>query len=149
MAEVYPGSAMGRTAVAMNVEKLGPGDLQRWIDRAFRPHNAALAVVGEVDLKEAEKEVREYFDGWKGTQDPKTEVQRGKLTERLGPVRIVEIERPGAETTEIRVGCSVEPQGQMDVIAMRMLGSRLRTKLGTLARSTLGGSDGFSGGSDF
>jgi zinc protease len=148
LAEVYPGAAMGRTALASNIEKLGPRDVQRWIDQAFRPHNAVLAVVGDIEVKEAEKQVREYFDGWQGAQDPKAEARLGTLTERPGPVRVLAIDRPGAETTEIRIGCSVEPKSQADLVAMRMLGSRIRTKLGTLARSTLGGSDGFAGGSD-
>jgi zinc protease len=147
LAEVYPGAAMGRTALASNVEKLGPRDLQRWIDQAFRPHNAVLAVVGDIEVKETEKQVREYFDDWKGAQDPKAEANLGKLTERHGPVRVLAIDRPGAETTEIRVGCSVEPKNQAELVAIRLLGTRLRAKLGTLARSTLGGSDGFAGGS--
>jgi zinc protease len=147
LAEVYPGAAMGRTAVASNVEKLGPRDLQRWIDQAFRPHNGVLAVVGDIDVKDAEKQVREYFDSWQGARDPKAEADLGGLKERPGPVRILAIDRPGSETTEIRLGCSVEPKNQAEVVAIRMLGARLRTKLGTLARSTLGGSDGFGGGS--
>ncbi len=147
LAEVYPGSAMGRTALADNIKKIGTGDVNQWIDSSFRPQNAVLAVVGDFELKEAEKLVRERFEGWRGAQDPKAEAQTGKLTARLGPVRVVAIDRPGAHGTEIRVGCSIEPGGKLsDVIAMRILGARLRTKLGTLARSTLGGSDGFSGG---
>jgi zinc protease len=148
LAEVYPGSAIGRTAVAHNIEKLGPRDLNQWMDRAFRPHNGALAVVGDVDIKEAEKQVHTYFDGWKGSTDPKAEMPFGQISERIGPVRVIAIDRPGAQETEIRIGCSVAPQSQGDLAAIRMLGSRLRTKLGTLARTTLGGSDGFSGGSD-
>jgi zinc protease len=148
LAEVYAGTATGRTALAANVEKLGPTDLQRWIDQAFRPHNAVLAIVGDIDVKDTERQVREYFDAWKGAQEPKDEAPLGKLTERIGPVRVIAIDRPGAETTEIRLGCSVEPKSPADVVAMRMLGARLRAKLGTLARSTLGGSNGFSGGSD-
>jgi zinc protease len=147
LADVYPGSAMGRTAVADNVDRIGPRGVQRWIDSSFRPHNAVLAVVGDIDVKEAEKQVREAFEGWKGVRDPKAEAQLGKLSERAGPVRVLAIDRPGAKDTEIRLGCSVEPQSQIDLVAIHMLGARLRSKLGTLARSTLGGSDGFSGGS--
>ncbi len=147
LAEVYPGTALGRTAQASTIEKLGPRDLQHWVDQAFRPHNAVLAVVGDIDVKEAEKQVREYFDGWKGAREPKAEADVGTLTERHGPVRVLAIDRPGAETTEIRLGCSVQPKSQADMVAIRMLGARLRTKLGSLARSTLGGSAGFSGGS--
>lgn len=147
LADVYPGSAMGRTALAESFKKLGPGDVQRWIDRSFRPQNAVLAVVGDIDLKDAEKEVRSRFEGWRGAQDAKAEAQLGTLTERSGPVRVLAIDRPGAVETEIRLGCSVEPQGQSDLVAMHMLGARLRVRLGTLARTTLGGSEGFTGGS--
>ena len=146
LAEVYPGSVMGRTALADNFKRLDPGDLNKWIDRAFRPQNAVLAVVGDIDVKGAEKQVREWFEGWKGAQDPKAEAQAGTLTDRPGPVRVVAIDRPGATETEIRVGCSIDGGKVPDVIAMRLLGTRLKTKLGTLARSTLGGSDGFFGG---
>jgi zinc protease len=214
LAEVYPGTAMGRTALADNFKQLGPSDLQKWVDRTFRANNAVLAVVGDIDVKEAEKLVRDSFEGWKGDRSPKApkagarrgslsdqagpvpiswtsgrsvvsaavagaidagqteklrssaeeaakaeaplpmtsqrtgaEASLGTLSERTGPVRVVVIERPGAPETEIRVGCSIEPRGQeSDLAAMRLLGTRLRTKLGTLARSTLGGSDGFSGG---
>jgi zinc protease len=147
LAEVYPGSAMGRTAVADNFKRLGPGDVGRWMDRSFRPKNAVLAVVGDIDIKEAEKQVREWFEGWKGAPDPKAEASLGTLKERPGPVRVVAIDRPGAKETEIRLGCSIEPHGKLsDLIAIRLLGTRFRTKLGTLARGTLGGSDGFSGG---
>ncbi len=146
LADVYPGSAMGRTAVADNIDRIRPSGVQRWIDATFRPHNAVLAVVGDIDLQQTEKQVRQWFEKWKGAQDPKAEAQLGKLTERTGPVRVLAIERPGAEETEIRVGCSVEPRSQTDLIAMNMLGARLRAKLGTLARSTLGGSEGFFGG---
>lgn len=147
LAEVYPGSAIGRTALADNIKRIGTGDVNQWIDRSFRPQNAVLAVVGDIDVKEAEKQVREWFEGWKGMRDPTAEAKLGRLAERNGPVRVVAIDRPGATETEIRVGCSIEPGGKVsDVLAMGILGARLRTRLGTLARSTLAGSDGFSGG---
>ena len=149
LADVYPGSAMGRTALVDKLDRIGPRGVQRWIDASFRPHNAILAVVGDIDLKEAEKQVRAWFEGWNGVQDPKAEAPLGMLTERPGPVRVLAIDRPGALETEIRVGCSVEPQSQTDLVAMHLLGARLRTKLGSLARGTLGGSEGFAGGATF
>lgn len=147
LAEVYPGLTLGRTALAENFKKISTGDLNTWLDHTFRPQNAVLAVIGDIEVKEAEKQVRELFEGWKGARDAKAETQLGRLTERHGPVHVLAIDRPGALETEIRVGCSIEPMDKLsDVIAIRLLGTRLRTRLGTLARTTLGGSDGFSGG---
>jgi predicted Zn-dependent peptidase len=111
-------------------------------------------VAGAIDAGQTEKLRSSAEEATKAEAPLPTTSQRtgaeaslGTLSERTGPVRVVVIERPGAPETEIRVGCSVEPRGEeSDLAAMRLLGSRLRTKLGTLARSTLGGSDGFSGG---
>ncbi|MGO9832487.1 MAG: insulinase family protein [Myxococcaceae bacterium] len=146
LAEVLPGSAGGRTAQAEDFKKLGTGDVNRWIEQTFRPNNAVLAVVGDINVAEAEASVHEWFEGWKGQRDGRGEAPAGKLRERKGAVHVVTVDRPGAERTEIRIGCGIEAQSPTDLLAMRILGARLRTKLGTLARSTLGGSDGFSGG---
>ncbi len=146
LAEVYPGSTLGRTAQAADFQKLGTRDINRWIDESFRPGNAVLAVVGDINLSETEEQVRKLFEGWKGERAPQAEAAPGKIRERPGPVRLLTVDRPGAERTEIRLGCGIEPQSPTDLLAIRMLGARLRTKLGTLARTTLGGSEGFAGG---
>jgi zinc protease len=147
--ETYPGSAYGRTALTTNIEKLGTGDGQRWMDRSFRPGNAVLAVVGDIDVAEAQKQVRQAFDGWRGDVDRRAQAPLGRLSERSGAVRLLVVDRTGAQDTEIRVGCSVPTETDAELIALRLLGTRLRTKLSTLARSTLGGSNGFTGGASF
>gem|GEM_PF-352785 len=153
LAEVYPGSAAGRMAQAEDFKKLGSGQLNRWMDGSFRPNNAVLAVVGDINVAEAEQQVHRWFDGWKGERDPRAQAPRTRLKERKGPVRVLTVDRPGAERTEIRIGCGIQPEAATragaDLLALRLLGARLRTKLATLARSTLGGSDGFSGGASF
>ncbi len=146
LAEVYSGASGGRTAQAEDFKKLGTGDVNRWMDQSLRPNNAVLAVVGDINVAEAEASVHEWFEGWKGQRDGRGEAPAGKLKERKGPVHVLTVDRPGAERTEIRIGCGIETESATDLLAMRILGARLRTKLGTLARSTLGGSDGFSGG---
>ena len=150
LADVYPGSSAGRVAQADDFKKLGTGQLNRWMDGSFRPDNAVLAVVGDINVAEAEQQVHQWFDGWRGARDARAQAPRGGLKERKGPVRVLTVDRPGAERTEIRIGCGIQPNGAAhtgtDLLALKLLGSRLRTKLGTLARSTLGGSDGFAGG---
>jgi zinc protease len=147
--ETYAGSAYGRTALTANIEKLGTGDGQKWMERSFRPSNAVLAVVGDIDPLEAENQVRQAFEGWHQDADRRTEAPLGQLSERVGPVRLLTVDRPGAQDTEIRVGCSVHSQTDAELVALRLIGARLKTKLSTLARTTLGGSDGFTGGASF
>ncbi len=153
LAEVYPTAPARRVAQAEDFSKLGTGQLNRWMDKAFRPDRAVLAVVGDINLSQADQQVRQYFDGWRGVGDPQVEAPSGTLKERKGPVRILTVDRPGAERTEIRIGCGIQPENPafalVDFLALRMLGAQLRTKLGTLARSILAGSDGFSGGAAF
>ena len=152
-AEVYSGSSAGRVAQADDFKKLGPGQLNRWMDGSFRPDNAVLAIVGDINVTEAEQKVHQWFDGWKGQRDPRAQAAGGTLKERKGPVRVLTVDRPGAERTEIRIGCGFQPDGGTrsgtDLVALKLLGARLRTKLTTLARTTLGGSDGFAGGASF
>lgn len=145
----FPGSPLGRTASASDYERLGTGDLQTWMDRTFRPKGAVLAVVGDIDPTEAEKLVRDWFDRWQGAPDSRSEAQPRLANGQAGPVQVVRVDRPGLQQTELRLGCSIPEPSQTDVLALRLLGSRLTARLGSLARSSLGGSYGFYGGANF
>lgn len=142
----FPGSPLGRTAMATDFDKLGTGDLQTWIDRTVRPKGAVLAVVGDIDMVETEKLVRDWFEGWSGSPDPRAEAQPRPGGTELSAVQVVRVDRPGLQQTEIRLGCSIPDPTQTDSIALRLLGSHLRGRLGNLARSNLGASYGFRGG---
>ncbi len=142
--QTFLGSPLGRVAVATDIERLGPNDLQTWIDRTFHPRGAVLAVVGDINFVEAEKEVRDWLEGWQGDRDPRGEAPPSKVREQEGPVRVVRIDRAGVKQTDIRLGCAVATQNEADRIALRLLASRIRGRLWSLARSSLGGSYGFS-----
>lgn len=142
----FPASPLGRTAQAADFDRLGTGDLQTWIDRTIRPKSAALAVVGDIDVAEAEKLVRNWFEGWEGAPDPRGQAPLPGTSPPDGPVQVLHVDRPGLKQTEIRLGCSMPTSSQTDVIALRLLGARITQKLGNLARSSLGGSYGFHGG---
>jgi zinc protease len=143
---IYPGSPYGRTAVSTSFEKLNSGDVQTWINRTFRPKNAVMAVVGDIEFAQAERQVREWFGDWNGNIDPAAEAPLRRIDPRSGPVPILKVDRPGVAQTEVRLGCSMSPQSPTDFIALQLLGARLRSRVSTLARSTLGGSYGFLGG---
>jgi zinc protease len=142
----YPGSSLGRTAVAADYEKLGAGDLQTWIDRTLRPNGAALAIVGDIDLNDAEKLVRAWFEEWQGAPDTRAEALASPAPAQDGPLQLFRVDRPGFKQTELRLGCSVATPSSTDRIALRLVAARLRSRLGNLARSSLGGSYGFQGG---
>jgi zinc protease len=144
--QTYKGTALGRMAQATDFDHLGTGDLQTWIDRSIRPKNAALAVVGDIDVAEAEKLVRSWFEGWEGAQDPRGEAHPPSAASIDGPVQVIHVDRPGAKQTEIRLGCSMPTSNQTDTIALRLLGARITGRLSNLARTSLGGSYGFQGG---
>jgi len=146
LAEIYPGSPYGRTPVTRDLEKLGGGDVQRWIDHTYRPRNAVMAVVGDIDLAVAEKQVRDWFDGWRGEVDSTAEASLRKLDDGGGGTRIVRFDRPGATQTELRMGCSLVFGSPTDRVALELLASRVQRGVHRLARATLGGSYGFSGG---
>jgi zinc protease len=64
-------------------------------------------------------------------------------------VRVIRIDRPGAKQTDLRIGCSLPAQTPTERIALRLLAERMRQHLWNLARNSLGGSYGFSGGASF
>lgn len=144
-----PGSSLRRVATAADIERLGPGDLQTWIDRAMHPRGAALAVVGDIDLVEAQKEVRDWFDGWDGAQDLRAEAPPGTLEEQTGPVRVSHIDHLGVKQTDLQLGCAVRTESPTDRIALRLLASRLWGRLWAHARGSLGGSYGFTNSVSF
>lgn len=145
---VFPGSPLGRTASASDYERLGTGDLQTWMDRTFQPKGAVLAVVGDFDPVQAERLVRDWFDGWHGTPDARAEAQPHAVADQAAP-QVVRVDRPGLQQTEIRLGCSMPNPTAVEMMALRLLGARLAARLEALARSNLGGSYGFHGGAEF
>ncbi|MGO9831599.1 MAG: M16 family metallopeptidase [Myxococcaceae bacterium] len=149
--QAFLGSALGRVATADDIAQLGAGDLQTWIDRSIRPRGAVLAVVGDIDPVEAEKEIRDWLESWQGEQDPRAEAPPASAGEEAVPtqVRVIRIDRPGVKQTDIRLGCSVRTENSADRIAVRLLAGRIRGRLWNLARTSLGGSYGFSGGASF
>jgi len=108
-----------------------------------------LAVVGDIDLVEAEKQVRDWFEGWEGAPDARAEAGLKPVAAPGDSVQVVRVDRPGMKQTEIRVGCSLPAASTNDRIALRLLGARMTSRLGSFARSNLGGSYGFRGGASF
>ncbi|MDB4979400.1 MAG: hypothetical protein JWM82_152, partial [Myxococcales bacterium] len=67
---VWAGHPYGNRPLADQVAAVPEADISRWIDRTLVPKNAALIVVGDLDLPEAEAAARETFAGWNESPGP-------------------------------------------------------------------------------
>ncbi len=142
---VYGSHPYGRVVPPDAWEKVGSGEAQRYLDRAFVPANAVLTVAGDLDLQEAEEIVRDYFGGWTAKADQKSYVT-GTLPQRGGePVPVVKEARPGARQIELRFGCAVAASTPPERAAAEVLAQRVGGRLHRFARQMLGTSYGFYG----
>lgn len=141
---VYGPHPYGRSVPPEVFDKVGSGEAQRFIDRAFAPANGVLAIAGDLDLKVAEQIVRSYFGGW--TRKDALPFLSGSLGQRAeGSVPTVKTVRPGARQTEIRFACAVPASTPADRAAAEVLAQRLGGRIHRFARQMLGTSYGFYG----
>ena len=142
---VYGSHPYGRAVPPDAWDKVGGGEAQRYLDRAFVPANGVLVVAGDLDLKEAEEMVRDYFGGWKTKADQKS-YATGSLPQRAAaPVPLVKEVRPGARQVELRFGCAVPASTPSERAAADVLAHRLGGRIHRFARQMLGTSYGFFG----
>jgi len=143
--KVYGSHPYGRVVPPEAWDKVGSGEAQRYLDRAFVPPNAVLTVAGDLDLKEAEEIVRDYFGGWTAKVDQKP-YATGSLPQRGGePVPVVKEARPGARQVELRFGCAVAASTPAERAAAEVLAQRVGGRIHRFARQMLGTSYGFYG----
>ena len=89
------------TGTRESLAALTRDDLAAFHRTHFRPGNAAVVVVGDLDLKQAVAAVAKAFGGWAPGTSPATEVPPSRAY--LGP-RVVVIDKPGAEQSYIMGG---------------------------------------------
>ncbi|WP_434381461.1 M16 family metallopeptidase [Melittangium boletus] len=143
-AALHPQHPYGRTALAADLRKLDKGDIDDWIARTYRPANAVVVIVGELDLDATEKQVRTWLSDWKGKAGAPLQVPPSEA----GPARRVQFVRthsPGATQASIFWGCplpSADPaaEARYDVMA-DLVGKRLYQRV----RAALGASYGMHG----
>jgi zinc protease len=142
---VYAAHPYGRTVPPDRFDKVGSGDAQRYLDGAFVPSNAVLAIAGDLELKQAEEIVRDYFGGWKHKPGAAPFLSAPLPQRAPGPVPTIKEVRPGARQTEVRFACAVPGNTPGDRVAAEVLAQRLGGRLHRFARQMLGTSYGFFG----
>jgi len=141
---VYGTHPLGRTVPPDRFDKVGGGDAQRYLDRAFAPSNGVLSIAGDLDPKQAEEIVRDYFGGWKRKVETPPFLGGPLPVRGEGPVPIVKEARPGARQTEVRFACTAPATAPADRAAADVLAQRLGGRIHRFARQVLGTSYGFS-----
>ncbi|WP_420042711.1 M16 family metallopeptidase [Cystobacter fuscus] len=143
-AALYPEHAYGRSALAADLQKVGEREIEDWLARTYRPANAVVAIVGELDLDEAEKQVRTWLSGWTG---PKGEpsLTPPPVTGPARAARLLLTAHPGATQTWVSWGCPLPPADAateasyelMAQLASRRLHQQVRAALGAPATACM------------
>ena len=99
-----PANPYGRTALGTeaSVARIGEGDLRGWWQRWFRPGNAALIVVGDIDTPSLRAMVDKQWGGWSATDVSSPSSARAPVV--TTKARVVIVDKPDAPQTELRVG---------------------------------------------
>jgi len=84
-----------------SIQAIERDDLVKFYTANYQPNNAAIIVVGDTTLSEAQKMIQSAFKGWKKGDAGIKEVPTPKT---LGSTRVVIVDKPGAAQSVIVVG---------------------------------------------
>jgi len=116
--------------------------------RAYKPRGAALVLVGALTENEARTLAEEHFGGWSGGSP----VPQPPGAAPAGSRRIVIVDRPGSQQTQLAIGSIGVERGHPDFVALElmntllggMFSSRINTNLREVHGYTYGAKSGFT-----
>ncbi|MGA7954269.1 MAG: pitrilysin family protein [Gloeobacterales cyanobacterium] len=122
-----------------SIQSLKPEDLQKFHQQYYRPDNATLVVVGDVDLVQTKRWIHQYFGTW--TDQGKAPTLSATTPAANPKERTVEL--PGKQQTEVLLGGPGISREDPDYYAALVLnqvlgGNTLSSRLGTRVRDELG-----------
>jgi len=106
------------TGTPESLAALTTADLAAFHTAHYHPGNAAVVVVGDMDLAEATAALEKAFRAWESGTTPSTEVP--PVPEYTGP-RVVVIDRPGAQQTNIVAGYAAMSRNDTDYLAFQVM----------------------------
>ena len=127
------------TGTEVSTKAIGRTDVQQFYSAHYRPNNATLIIVGDVQPDDIEKRVASLFGGW----------QRGALTlmewkqpPASSTTTIYLIDKPGAPQSSFRIGSVGVPRSTSDYFALlvmnTILGGSFTSRLNNNLRETKG-----------
>ena len=125
----------GESQTEATTENITVEDVKNYYNTYFKPNIAYLAIVGDIDAREAEKVVKEYFGKWEQGDVPSNTYQAPEAPEQI---RVAIVDRPASVQSVIKLGYPLEMNpAKEDFLSTRVLGyilgggfnSRLNMKL--------------------
>ena len=125
----------GENQTEATTENITVEDVKTYYNTYFKPNIAYLAIVGDIDAKEAEKLVKEYFGKWEQGTVPANTYQAPEAPEQI---KVAIVDRPASVQSVIKLGYPLEMNpAKEDYLSTRVLGyilgggfnSRLNMKL--------------------
>ncbi|MCB0495842.1 MAG: insulinase family protein [Cyclobacteriaceae bacterium] len=109
----------GELTTEETVKNISVDDIKNYYQTYFKPNIAYMAIVGDIDKKEAQKLVKKYFSKWEAAEVPKPVYETPKAPEKT----IVAIsDKPSAVQSVIDITYPVDLKiGTPDVINARVL----------------------------
>ncbi len=143
----YGALTMGSSA---SIKALGVGDLRAFHQTEYRPDNATLVVVGDTTVDAVRPLLESAFGAWRapGVHAPPPVVPAAP---QLKSRRVVIVDKPGAEQSQIRIGWVGVPRSTPDYFPLQVLNtilggsfsSRLNQNLREKHGYTYGAGSGF------
>jgi predicted Zn-dependent peptidase len=128
------------------VSTLTREDMIKFYDTWFKPNNATLLVVGDIDLKTLQSKIESRFDKWKRGEVPAKNI--AKIPQTKGN-KLYLLDRPESEQSVVIAGYVTEPYGQLPEIErealMNIFGNDFTSRLNMNLREDKHWSYGASG----
>ncbi|MFN2635482.1 MAG: M16 family metallopeptidase [Gemmatimonadaceae bacterium] len=122
-----------------SVKTLSTADLQTYYQTNFRPNNATLIVVGDVNPNQIEQKLNALFGAWQRGDVP--QLTYGEPP-KAGTTTIYLIDKPGAAQSSFRIGSVGVPRSTKDYFALTvmntLLGDSFTSRLNQNLRETRG-----------
>jgi predicted Zn-dependent peptidase len=101
---------------------LTPADLQAYYHTNFKPNNATLIIVGDVNPAQIEQKINGLFGGWQRGDVP--QMNYGEPAKSSGTT-IYLIDKPGAAQSSFRIGSVGVPRSTRDYFALTVMNTIL------------------------
>ncbi len=135
---LLPAHPLARSRDATALAKLSAGDLEGWLHRTRSPMNSTLVVVGDVDPDDVVADARRLWSGWRA-RDPGEPLAALDGPATAPPDRAILVgDRPGAQISELVVGCRIDAPPDASPAARDLLAEVLRADLFDLVRERNG-----------
>ena len=129
----------GEFTTIESMENIKLSDVTKFYDNYFKPNNAYLVIIGDIDVKSTKKLVKKLFGKWENDKDLKLKFSIGSPNEILAPVENEEIsinviDMPNSANSEITFQNLVDLKKSDDdyysvLIANRIFGAGPESRL--------------------